>query len=109
MKQNFGILFLAAFICFLAGGSVANGQPPEGMVKFTPDFRFVDGVFLNFDQVKANDPIPKAKLLTSTDYNDKDFFKNLFSGDKIYYYDGMGIRQAVDKKRVWGSSRMEIL
>lgn len=109
MKQNFGILFLAAFICFLAGGSVANGQPPEGMVKFTPDFRFVDGVFLNFDQVKANDPIPKAKLLTSTDYNDKDFFKNLFSGDKIYYYDGMGIRQEVDKKAVWGYSRNGIL
>jgi hypothetical protein len=79
------------------------------MVKYTPDFRFTDGIFLNFDQVKINSPIPKAKILTSTDYNDKDFFKNLMSGEKIYFYDGMGIRQEVDKSSVWGFSRNGVL
>ena len=57
-------------------------QEKGGMVKYTPDFRFNDGIYLNFDQVKTNSPIPKAKILTSTDYNDKDFFKNLLVGRK---------------------------
>ncbi len=69
----------------------------EGMVKYTPDFRFKDGIYLNFDQVKMNNPIPKAKLLTSADYNDKEFFKDLMESDKIYFYDNMGIRQEVNK------------
>jgi hypothetical protein len=54
------------------------------MVKYTPDFRFKDGIYVNFDQVKSNSPIPKAKLLTSTDYNDKEFFKKILGSDKIY-------------------------
>ncbi len=85
------------------------GQDKEGMVKYTPDFRFNDGIYLNFDQVKENNPIPKAKILTSTDYNDKDFFKNLMAGDKIYFYDGMGVRQEVGKTSIWGYARNGIL
>lgn len=89
--------------------AMLKAQEREGMVKYTPDFRFNEGVYLNFDQVKMNSPIPKAKLLTSTDYNDREFFKKLFAGDKIYFYDGMGIRQEVDKNSVWGYSRNGIL
>ena len=44
-----------------------SGQTEGEKVKYTPDFRFQDGIYLNFDQVKANSPIPKAKLLTSAD------------------------------------------
>ncbi|MCK7536330.1 MAG: hypothetical protein MZV63_37775 [Marinilabiliales bacterium] len=86
-----------------------DAQEGEGMVKYTPDFRFNDGIYLNFDQVRANSPIPKAKILTSTDYNDKDFFKNLMSGEKIYFYDGMGIRQEVDRSSIWGYARNGVM
>ena len=68
---------------FLLSFSQANGQAAENMVKFTPDFRFKDGIYLNFDQVKANNPIPKARLLTSTDYNDREFFRKLLESGKI--------------------------
>ena len=86
-----------------------NAQENGGMVKYTPDFRFNDGIYLNFEQVKANSPIPKSKILTSTDYNDKDFFKNLMAGEKIYFYDGMGIRQEVDRSSIWGYARNGVL
>lgn len=86
-----------------------NAQEEEGMVKYTPDFRFNDGIYLNFDQVRSNSPIPKAKILTSTDYNDKDFFKNLMQGEKIYFYDGMGIRQEIERSSIWGYSRNGVL
>jgi hypothetical protein len=83
-------------------------QKPEN-VKYTPDFRFKDGIFLNFEQVRTNNPIPKAKLLTSVDYNDREFFKKLFENDKIYFYDNMGIRQEVAKNNIWGYSRNGVL
>ncbi|MDP4222983.1 MAG: hypothetical protein Q8868_06685 [Bacteroidota bacterium] len=109
MKRVFRILLMSVAIA--SGGIYVPlaAQEEPGKVKFTPDFRFNDGIYLNFDQVKMNDPIPKAKILTSTDYNDKDFFKNLLEGDKIYFYDAMGVRQEVNKSDIWGYSRNGIL
>jgi hypothetical protein len=109
MKKIFRILLLAVISVYNTACFQVLGQEKEGMTKYTPDFRFNDGIFINFDQVKANSPIPKAKLLTSTDYNDKEFFKNLFAGEKIYYYDGMGVRQEIDKNSIWGYSRNGVL
>jgi hypothetical protein len=79
------------------------------MVKYTPEFKFTDGIYLNFDMVKQNKPIPKAKLLTSVDYNDREFFKKIFEIDKIYFYDNMGVRQEIPKNSIWGYSRNGVL
>jgi hypothetical protein len=84
-------------------------EDKTGMIKYTPDFKFNDGIYLNFDQVKMNTPIPKAKLLTSVDYNDREFFKKIFEGDKVYFYDNMGIRQEIAKNNIWGYSRNGVL
>lgn len=109
MKKTFVVLFiLLGFGSGITGGYL-YGQDKEEMVKYTPDFRFTDGIYLNFDQVKTNSPIPKAKILTSTDYNDKDFFRNILSVEKIYFYDAMGVRQEVEKNNIWGYSRNGIL
>jgi len=109
MKMGYRILFLLA-VSFFSGSLIAQeGQQIREMVKFTPDFKFKDGIYLSFDQVRLNDPIPKSKILTSTDYNDKDFFRNLFESEKIYFYDEMGIRQEIEKSSVWGYSRNGVL
>ena len=105
MIKEFRIFILASLIL---AGEIPNliyGQEKEGMVKYSSDFKFTDGIYLNFDQVKANSPIPKAKLLTSVDYNDREFFKKLLQGDKIYFYDNLGIRQEVAKSSIWGYAR----
>lgn len=109
MLKISGILFLISF--FSVGTPLADlcGQDKQEMVKYTPDFRFTDGIYLNFDQVKMNSPIPKAKLLTSVDYNDREFFKKILEGDKIYFYDNMGVRQEVAKINIWGYSRNGVL
>jgi len=105
MKMNLGI----TIILFAYSLSHVNGQNKENMVKYTPDFRFKDGIYLNFDQVKENNPIPKAKLLTSTDYNDREFFKKLLESGKIYFYDNMGIRQEIVTNTIWGYARNGVL
>jgi hypothetical protein len=109
MRKYFRILIIGAVLIQVPGVFQAEGQEQEGTVKYTPDFRFKDGIYVNFDQVKQNSPIPKAKLLTSTDYNDKEFFKKLLESEKIYYYDGMGVRQEVSVSNIWGYSRNGVL
>lgn len=88
-----------------------SAQEPEKekMVKYSPDFRFNDGIYLNFDQVKLNNPIPKAKLLTSVDYNDREFFKKILSSEKIFYYDNMGVRQDIARNTIWGYARNGVI
>ncbi|MDT8400194.1 MAG: hypothetical protein RQ743_00745 [Bacteroidales bacterium] len=99
------IIVLIAFLSVSLAGQDAERE----MVKFSPDFRFNDGIFLTFDQVKENNPLSKAKILTSADYNARDFFKQVFENDEIYFYDAMGIRQAVSKEDIWGYARNGIL
>jgi hypothetical protein len=109
MKRAFHILIAAGFLLIGVSFNRVSGQDQPGLVKYTPDFKFKDGVFLNFDQVKTNSPIAKAKLLTSADYNDRDFFKKVFESGKIYFYDEMGVRQEVDKSNIWGFARNGVL
>jgi hypothetical protein len=102
-------MYLLVSMIFLGTDPLLYGQEKQGMVRYTPDFKFKDGIYLNFDQIRANSPIPKAKLLTSADYNDREFFNKVFSSDRIYFYDEMGIRQEIRKSDVWGFSRNGVL
>ena len=99
---SFSLIFLAAF-------NSSSGQEKEARVKFTPDFKFKDGIYLSFEQVKTNSPIPKAKLLTSADYNDREFFNKVFESGKIYFYDELGVRQEVAKSNIWGFARNGVI
>jgi hypothetical protein len=109
MKKILKVVFLLNLIVSASPIIHLYGQEKEGMVKYTPDFRFNDGIYLNFDQVKMNSPIPKAKLLTSVDYNDREFFKKILALDKIYFYDNMGVRQEIAKSSIWGYARNGVL
>jgi len=109
MKKLLWILLILLAVDSGVTCFVINAQEGEGVVKYTPDFRFNDGIYLDFEQVRTNNPIPKAKILTSTDYNDKDFFRNLMAGEKIYFFDALGVRQEVERTDVWGYSKNGIL
>ncbi len=109
MRRLEKILLVTGIFLSTASVPFLNAQQKEGMVKYTPDFRFNDGIYLNFDEVKMNKPIPKAKILTSVDYNDREFFKKVLEPGKIYFYDNMGIRQEVPINNIWGYARNGVL
>jgi hypothetical protein len=100
---------VVTLIAVLLASGIARAQGSDTLVQYTPDFKFRDGIYLNFDMVKNNNPIPKAKLFTSVDYSDKDFFDQVLSSDKIYFYDGMGVRQEIEKSSIWGFARNGVL
>jgi hypothetical protein len=109
MQRNVRTIHLIPVVIYIFSLLPVTGQDHENKIKLNPDFRFKDGIYLTFEQVKANSPIPKARLLTSTDYNDREFFKKLLESGKIYFYDNLGIRQEVTTKDIWGYSRNGIL
>jgi hypothetical protein len=109
MLKEIRIVLMSVLFSSLIPVVQVYGQEKEEMVKYTTDFKFNDGIYLNFEQVKLNSPIPKSKLLTSIDYNDREFFKKVFESDKIYFYDNMGIRQEIAKNTIWGYARNGVL
>lgn len=101
MKQALGLTLF-----FLFSFSVSMAQEPASG---NENFKFEDGIFLNFDQVKTNSPISGAEILSSIDFNDKDFYKTIISAEKIYYYNDLGERQEVEVKTIWGFSQNGVL
>lgn len=79
------------------------------MVKYTPDFRFQDGVYLNFEAVKRNTPISPERIHFSTNPSELSFYDKLFEQEKLAYYDEYGTKQEVEMSSVWGYARMGVL
>jgi len=94
---------------FFLISTILYSQNGENTVEFTPDFKFAEGIFFFFFQVRNSNPISKARILTVVDFNDSEFFKVVLEKDVIYYYDEYGIRNEVKKDNIWGYSRNGVL
>jgi len=107
MKRSF-INYLS-FLFLLIPGLIYSQGDSVKLVKFTPEFRFEDGIYLNFKQVKSNTPVPMSRLLTSTAYDDREFFNYLQESKTIAFYDAVGNRNTVNIDDLWGFSRNGVL
>jgi len=99
-----------SLIIFLFINSFLFGQTDSSnTLKYTPQFKFNEGIFANFEQVKKNSPVPKSRILTSVGYDDQLFFNSVLELKEIYYYDNFGMKQKIPTKKIWGYSRNGIL
>jgi hypothetical protein len=96
-------------LVFLLATLRIQGQEAASMVKFTPSFRFTDGIYLNVQQLKSNNPVPKKDLLIAEDYNDLAFFRKILSVRKINYTNEAGSGSVIEKDKVIGFSAGGIL
>ncbi len=71
--------------------------------------RIKDGIFLNFSQVKNNNPVPKIQIRTQINYSDINFFDELVKEKKITYYDKLGNSQEIKPSQIWGYCNKGIL
>ncbi len=79
------------------------------LVKYSPGFKFGEGIFLNFEQVKVNSPISKSQIITTIPYDDPDFYDRILQEKKIELYDNLGSKQEIGAKNIWGYSRNGVL
>ena len=77
----------------------------QEMVKYSPDFDFNEGFYINFDQVKNNSPIPVARIISEHDHTSPEFYNKILDGKKLAFFDTYGVRQETDINRLWGFSR----
>ena len=78
-------------------------------VKYKPGFKYDEGIFLNFDQVKQNKPISKSQIITSIPYDDPDFYDRILQEKKIELYDNLGSKQEIGTKNLWGYASKGVL
>jgi hypothetical protein len=71
-------------------------------VQYTPEFRFNDGIYLNFSQVKNNAPIPAIRIVSNNDPFDHNFYKDLTQNKTIGFFDAFGAQQEVQTSQIWG-------
>jgi len=72
------------------------------MIKYSPGYVFMDGLYLSVDDLRANDPIPLARIVSDRYVYDKDFFDELIIRKQIILYDDAGVRASIKTKDVWG-------
>ena len=106
--------YFISIICFLAALLATDlaAQPDSTsnhLVRYTTEFKFREGFYLNFDQVRNNKPIPKSRILTSIDYKSKTFFDQVTEAQTITYFDDLGNSQEVATNELWGYSKNGIL
>jgi len=96
-------------LLMLAPILTAQESGGEGMVKYTYDFEFRDGIFANFNMVKDNNPIPPARIVTDVDMFDRQFYDKVTAGKEIVTYDNNGVKQVMKTNDIWGYSRNGVL
>ena len=78
-------------------------EPDEvQMIRYSPEYKFKDGLYLGIDDLKANDPIPFGRIVTDLNSYNKDFFNEMIIKEEIILYDESGVRASLKTKDVWG-------
>ena len=103
------ILILAGTFIFSVHSFAQPGRDTTNMIRYGPDFKFKEGVFLNHQQVINNSPVSKSRILTSIDYSDRDFYTKVLENKKLVFYDHIGMKQEVQTDDIWGFSRNGVL
>ena len=110
MQRRFTIsivyLIVGLFVVELAAQTDSTSA---NLVRYTPEFKFREGFYLNFDQVKNNRPVPKSRILTSVDYRSNTFFDQVIESRTLTYFDDFGNSQEVETSKMWGYSKNGIL
>lgn len=108
LKKGFERLVLLLWF-LVYNTSVYTQQDSSHIIRYTPDFKFKDGIFLNFNQVQQNDPISKSLIISQVPYDNPDFFESILQNKVIQYFDALGTIQELQVRNLWGYSRNGVL
>ncbi|MEA3476993.1 MAG: hypothetical protein U9R60_02350 [Bacteroidota bacterium] len=92
------ILLLLLIVPFLAGQDL----PDTTLVRYSPDYEFRDGLYMNPGMVKANRPIPPARIISDRDKFDYEFYNVLLKKEYILLNDKQGVQTYIKPEQLWG-------
>lgn len=76
----------------------------QEMVEYTLDFDFEDGIYLGFEDFKANNPVPITHIISKHDIRLPDFMEQVTAETVITYFDPLGEQRSVATADIWGYS-----
>ena len=101
---------IACFITVFITSFLSYSQDEaHKLQKYTPDFEFKNGIYLNFNQVKLNNPLPASRIVSDVPHDDPAFYDKLLTSKKLTYYDDFGVQQTLTSDNIWGFSRNGII
>jgi len=109
MQRFFSISVICLLALLFAANLAAQTDSASNMVRYTNEFKFREGFYLNFEQVKSNRPLPKSRVLTSIDYKSNTFFDQVIESQTLTYFDDFGNSQEVATRNLWGYCKNGIL
>ncbi len=106
--KSFQLYFFLVLYILTCTFSLAQTDSIE-LVKYTPDFKFDEGIYLSFEHAKDNNPIPVSRIISSLDIDDHNFFDKIFEEDQIVLFDINGMKKVIEKSDVWGYCKLGAL
>jgi hypothetical protein len=97
------LIFLLLLMPFLS--KAQKDSTDISKIVFNADFKFKDGFFLSFEDVRRNNPFPKSRIITDVNYNDYAFFEKVLENGVFAVLDDLGQRQEINSKNIWGFSQ----
>lgn len=74
----------------------------QDSVMYSRDFTFKEGIFLSFNDFKANNPVPKNRIVSKYDNTSFDFLKMEMQKNELIYLDNQNVQQTIKPGNVWG-------
>jgi len=74
----------------------------QGVIEYSRDYEFKEGIYLNIEMFKQNTPILKSQIITSIPKEQADFFSLLTELKVVKFKDIEGKEISVDSKTLWG-------
>jgi hypothetical protein len=90
------IVFVFLFFFELAGFSQSDSVP------YSREYEFTEGIFLNVEQFRKNEPIPKSAIVSGYPKSQVDFMKQVTDQRYITYKAPDGSEQKVETLSLWG-------
>ena len=97
--------YLLNFLFFI---NLSFAQKGIDSTLYTVDFRFNDGLFLNFEQVKANNAVPLKNIISNEDYLTNNFISKILLSKEINFY-YKGEKRTVTSSKIWGYAQNGVL
>ncbi len=100
------LMFLCAILSFNLS---AQSNDKDSVIRYDVDFKFENGFYPTFEQVKQNAPVSPARLVSKHSPEEFNFYENVFSEDKIAFFDNLGTVVELEKSSIWGYADKGVL
>ena len=83
----------------------SSAQDTLELEAYTRNYNFNEGIFLTFEDVLNNSPIPKSNIITNIDKNSFNFFDLLIEENLVSIIQSSGQIKTIDPSLFWGFSK----